>query len=179
MNAKLIGWTAAGLAGVGVFAGVANAAVDSSTPSGASSAASSAVPAVASVPAAAHPQVSQKLIARVERRLVAGAARGEIVLDTKKGVQTVDFQRGTTSGTSSTGVTVTDKTGVAQEWTVSATTKIRERGTSSPQLADGENVVVVGLKSDNTLTARLILVVPAKPTAQAKPTAPTSDQSTT
>lgn len=157
MKAKLIGWTAAGLAGVGIFAGVANAADNSGTPSLSTSQAMS--------PDAGNPQtpqVSQKLIARIERRLVAGAARGEVVLDTKKGVQTVDFQRGTTSGASSSAVTVTDKTGTAQNWTVTSSTKIRERGTSSPQLTDGENVVVVGLKSDGTLNARLILVVPAK-----------------
>ena len=156
MKAKLIGWTAAGLAGVGVFAGVANAAVDSATP------APSTAPSTSPAASAANPHVSSKLIARIERRLVAGAARGEVVLDTKKGVQTVDFQRGTTGNASGGAVTVTDKTGTSQDWTVSSTTKIRERGTSSPQLTDGENVVVVGVKSDGSLTARLILVVPAK-----------------
>lgn len=163
MKAKLIGWTAAGLAGVGVFAGVANAAVDSAPPTSSTSSATTPNTANAANTAnGANPRVSQKLIERVERRLVAGAQRGEIVLDTKKGVQTVDFQRGTTSNASSSAVTVTDKTGTAQNWSVSSTTKIRERGTSSPKLTDGENVVVVGLKTDGTLTARLILVVPAK-----------------
>lgn len=155
MKGKLIGWTAAGLAGVGIFAGVANAADNSGTPAPSTSQATS--------PRAGNqPQVSQKLIARIEQRLVAGAARGEIVLDTKKGVQTVDFQRGTTSVASSSAVTVTDKTGTAETWVVTPSTKIRERDTSSPQLTDGENVVVVGLKSGGTLDARLILVVPAK-----------------
>lgn len=161
MKAKLIGWTAAGLAGVGVFAGVANAAVDSSGAPAPSTpqATSPTAPQVSQVS-----QVSQKMIARIEHRLVAGAARGEIVLDTKKGVQTVDFQRGTTSDASSGAITVTDKAGTAEKWVVSPSTKIRQRGTSSPQLTDGANVVVVGLKSDGTLSARLILVVPAKAT---------------
>ncbi len=164
MKAKLIGWTAAGLAGVGVCAGVANASENSGTPSlsashTASQTASSSAPQAASPNA---PKVSQKVIARIEQRLVAGSVRGEVVLDNKKGVQTVDFQRGTTSDASSSAVTVTDKTGTAENWTVSSATKIRQRHTSSPQLSDGENVVVVGVKSDGTLTARLILVVPAK-----------------
>ncbi len=169
MKGKLIGWTAVGLAGVGVFAGVANAAVDSATQSTATAAATTAA---ATTPATTPPQVSQKALARIEHRLGAGAARGEIVLDTKKGVQTVEFQRGTTSGASSTAVTVTDKTGTAQTWTLSSSTKVRERRASSPELVNGEKVVVVGVKSDGGLDARLVLIVPAKTTA------PTSDQPT-
>jgi hypothetical protein len=153
MKGKLIGWTAAGLAGVGLFAGVADAAGNGSTP--ASSAAD-----------VAHPHIGQRAIARVEHRLLAGAVRGELVLDPKKGAQIVDFQRGMTSDASSGAVTVTDKTGTAQSWTVTSSTKIRERGASSPKLTDGENVVVVGLKSAGALTARLIVVVPR----QAQPT---------
>lgn len=167
MKAKLIGWTAAGLAGVGVFAGVANAADNAGT-----SAPNTPQTTSRQVANARVPQVSQKVVARIEQRMVAGAVRGELVLDTKKGVQTVDFQRGTTSDASSSAVTVTDKTGTAENWTVSSSTKIRQRGTSSPQLTDGENVVVVGLKSDGTLTARLVLVLPAKATS------PGSDQPT-
>lgn len=168
MRAKLIGWTTAGLAGVGVIAGLAttaSAAGNSGTPS----------PPTAQAQAASSQaaQVSQRVIARIEHRLLNGAARGEIVLDTKKGAQTVDFQRGATSDVSSNAVTVTDKTGTAEKWTVSSSTKIRERGASSPQLTDGENVVVVGLKSNGTSTARLILAVPAKTAA------PGTDQSTT
>jgi hypothetical protein len=39
---------------------------------------------------------------------------------------------------------------------------VRERGVSSPQLAGGQNVVDIGVKSDGALTAHLIVVVPAK-----------------
>ena len=166
MKAKLIGWTAAGLAGVGVIAGLASTA----SAAGNSGTSSPPTPQAANSQAA---QVSQRVIARIEHRLLKGAARGEIVLDTKKGAQTVDFQRGATSDVSSNAVTVTDKTGTAEKWTVSSSTKIRERGASSPQLTDGENVVVVGLKSNGTSTARLILAVPAKTAA------PATDQSTT
>jgi hypothetical protein len=154
MKGTLIGWTAAGLAGVGVFAGLATTASAATTGT-----------ATGSGP-------HQKVAHRVEHRLLAGATRGEVVLDTKKGVQTVEFQRGTTSDASSTAITITDKTGTAQTWAISSTTKVRERGVSSPQLADDQNVVVVGVKSDGTLTARLIVIVPAKASA------PTSDQST-
>jgi hypothetical protein len=150
MKGTLIGWTAAGLAGVGVFAGLATTA----------SAATTAT-ATGSGP-------HQKVAHRVEHRLLTGAARGEIVLGTKKGVTTVDFQRGATSGASDTAITVTDATGTAQTWAISSATKVRERGVSSPQLTDDENVVVIGVKSDGTLTARLIVVVPAR---AAQPTA--------
>jgi hypothetical protein len=163
MKGKFIGWTAAGLAGVGVFAGVATTASAATNTVGATSTSSAATTLTA-----AHTGLSQKALTRAERKLARGAARGEVVLDTKKGVTTVDFQRGTTSGASDTAITVTDATGTAQTWAISSATKVRERGVSSPQLTDDENVVVIGVKSDGTLTTRLIVVVPAR---AAQPTA--------
>jgi hypothetical protein len=167
MKGKFIGWAAAGLAGVGVFASVASAATNTAG----TATAPSTTNATATL-TAAHTGLSQKAVTRAERALARAAARGEVVLDTKKGVTTVDFQRGTTSDASDTAITVTDATGTAQTWAISAATRVRERGVSSPQLTDDENVVVIGVKSDGTLTARLVVITPAKATA------PTSNQST-
>jgi hypothetical protein len=154
MKGKLIGWTATGLAGVGLLAGVASAATDTGTPARAANTAATA--------AATHTGLSQKALTRAEHKLARGATRGEIVLDTKKGVTTVDFQRGSTSGASDTAITVTDATGTAQTWATSSSTKVRERGVSSPQLAGGQNDVFIGVKSDGSLTSPQIVVVPAK-----------------
>lgn len=165
MKGTLIGWTAAGLAGVGVFAGVATAANGATNTANTSNATTTLT--------AAHTGLSQKAVARAERKLARGSVRGEVVLDTKKGAVTVGFQGGTTSNVSSGTVTVTDKTGTAQTWSVSSDTKVRERGVASPQLSDDERVVVVGVKSDGTLAARLIVIAPAKATLTAggQPTA--------
>jgi hypothetical protein len=157
---KWIGWTAAAVAGAGLFAGVANAAESgSSTPTAAKSNTSAYTRAATTNQATG---LSADAVRRLKRKLAAGAVRGEIVLNTKQGFQTVDFQRGSVSDASSSGFTVTDTSGTAENWAVSSDTKVRERGTTSAQITNGENVLVIGLKTDGTPTARLVVIAAAK-----------------
>jgi hypothetical protein len=169
MKRKLIGWTTAGLAGAGLFAGVASAATNTANTANTANTVNTANTATPALTAAntglSNTGLSSKALTRAEHKLARGAARGEVVFDTKKGVTTVDFQRGTISDASSSAITVTDKTGTAQTWVISSATKVRERGVSSPQLTDDENAVVVGVKSDGRLDARLVFIVPAKASA--------------
>jgi hypothetical protein len=185
---RLLAWTAAGLAGTGLIAGVASAATSGggASPSGfAALTADSAPldPSAAGTGAQGSKGNRAKALLQIERKLAAGSVRGEVVLNTKKGMQTVDFQRGNVSDASATGFTLTDASGTAQSWAISSTTKVRDRkaaGTgnaSSATLTNGENVVVIGLKADGTLTARLVMVVPARAGAGAG-TAGTAPQAT-
>lgn len=147
-NRRLAAWTAAGVAGAGLVAGLAGAASASST--------SSSTPAIGS---SGHPRL------QLARKVAAASVRGEIVLDGKKGEHTVDFQRGSVSELSPSSFTVTDKTGTSQTWAITPETKVRERNAgrgaaSSAEPRNGQNVVVIGTTSDGALTARLVLIAP-------------------
>jgi hypothetical protein len=111
-------------------------------------------------------------VKEILQQVRAGATHGEVTVDTKKGAQTIDFERGTVSQATPTGFQVTEPGGATGSWVVGTKTKVRERGqgrkaaaggasaTSSATISDGENVVVVGLKSDGTTTARVVVVLP-------------------
>lgn len=149
-------WVAAGIAVTGVAAaGVANAATTTGT----------ATP-TPSANAQHSKALRAKELSKIERQVAAKATHGEIVLDTKKGLQTVDFQRGVISDASTSGFTVTDKGGTTESWTASSATKVRARSgkgakASSGQIVNGETAVVIGLKDGDTLTARLVVVLSA------------------
>lgn len=169
---RVVTWTAAGLAGAGALVGVANAATSNGSPSNSTangSLTALSLDAPASPAASAGPRKGNGKLAQIEQKLAAGAVHGEVVLDTKKGMETVEFQRGTVSnatGGSAGTFTVTDASGTADTWTLSSTTKVRERKARQPdgsaQISDGEDVVVIGLKTDGDLTARAVVVMPAK-----------------
>jgi hypothetical protein len=164
-----------------LLAGVASAASNgpSSTPS-ANSTPSAGGSANGPVATGKLAQAVKEILQQVR----AGATHGEVTVDTKKGVQTIDFERGTVSQATPTGFQVTEPGGATGSWVVAAKTKVRERGqgrkaaaggaspTSSATISDGENVVVVGLKTVGTTTARVVVVLPnaggkAKPQAHA------------
>jgi hypothetical protein len=126
-------------------------------------------------------------VKQILQQVRAGATHGEVTVDTKKGAQTIDFERGTVSEATPTGFKVTESGGATGSWVVGAKTKVRERGqgkkaaaggassASSATVSDGENVVVVGLKSDGTPTARVVVVLPnAGGKAKARPQPSTS-----
>lgn len=156
----LIGWTAAGVAVAGVAtAGIADAATSNSA---GPSATTSNAPGNSSAPKA----VRAKALLQVERKLARNVTHGEMVLDTKKGLQTVDFQRGTVSNAATGGFTVTDKGGAVENWVAGPKLKVRQRSgngskPSSGQIVNGENVVVVGVSDGGTLTARVVVVLAA------------------
>jgi hypothetical protein len=118
-----------------------------------------------------------KTMKEIRQQLRSGAVHGEVTVDTKKGIQTVDFQRGTVAQLSSGGFQVTDSSGLSESWVIGPKTKVRELGqhkagvTSTPStpstqsapaatISNGENVVVIGLKTAGTLTARIVVVLP-------------------
>ncbi len=167
---------AAGIAGTGVLVtGVASAATSNSASDGLSgiSAASLTSDGTTSGNAdTARGKLAQAL-KQIRMELKAGTVSGEVAVDTKKGPQTIEFQRGAVSNSASGTFTVTDSGGGTQTWTVGPKMKVRDRaqrkaagsaGTSATAatVTDGENVVVVGLKTDTTETARLVVVVPTK-----------------
>ena len=164
----LAGWAAAGIAVTGITAaGVANAATSTSTPTDPTN--TTATASTSDPTPSARLQSSKVLRAKelmkIERQLASKATHGEIVLDTKKGLQTIDFQRGTIGSASASEFTVTDKGGTTQNWASSSTTKVRERSgkgskPSSGQIVNGETAVVIGVKDGDTLTARLVVVLP-------------------
>jgi hypothetical protein len=165
---------AAGIAGTGVLVtGVANAATSNSASDGLSGISAAAV--TGDGPSSGNAKTGDGKLAQalkqIRTQLKAGKVSGEVTVDTKKGPQTIEFQRGSVSQSASGTFTVTDSSGGAQTWTVGPKMKVRDRAqrkatagstATSATVANGENVVVVGLKTDATETARLVVVVPAK-----------------
>ncbi|HEY8730211.1 MAG TPA: hypothetical protein VIL94_11555 [Acidothermaceae bacterium] len=184
---------AAGIAGTGVLVtGVASAATSNPASDGLSGISTASLnddgtsPAVAD---SARGKLAQAL-KQIRTELKAGTVSGEVTVDTKKGPQTIEFQRGAVSQSASGSFTVTDSSGGVQTWTVGPKMKVRDRaqrkaagsaGTSatSATVTDGENVVVVGLKTDTTETARLVVVVPTKAPHAPKGSSPSGVPSTT
>jgi hypothetical protein len=144
--------------------------------------------------AANAPDAKGKLAQAVKeilQQVRGGATHGEVTVDTKKGAQTIGFERGAVSQASPTSFQVTELDGTTGSWLVGDKTKVRVRGqakkaaadgaspTASATVTDGENVVVVGLKTDGTTTARVVVVLPkagGKARATKHAPAPTSGQ---
>jgi len=169
----LIGWTAAAVAVAGVTtAGIANAATSNSAAAGSAGASSVST-------SGAPKAVRAKALLQIERKLAHNVTHGEIQVDTKKGLQTIEFQRGTVSGASSGGFTVTDKGGTVENWVDGPKLKVRQHAgkgskPSSGQIVNGENVVVVGVNDGGTLSARLVVVLPAAQATPQSTTQPTT-----
>jgi hypothetical protein len=172
---RIAAWTTAGVVGAGAVVGVAQAAT-SGNGSGSGAPSLSAVQAAltgdasgtAGTPSTGRAALRQKALRQLTRKLAAGAVHGQVTVDTKNGVQTIDFQRGTVSGATSTAFTVTDSTGTTENWAVTSTTKVRaHKGdtAASAQITDGETVVVIGLDDGGAQSARLVMVLPPKPAA--------------
>jgi hypothetical protein len=166
----LVGWTAVGVAIVGVTsAGIANAATSNAPTAGGSTASASGTPKA----------VRAKALLHIERKLAHNVTHGEIQVDTKKGLQTIDFQRGTVSDASSGGFTVTDKGGTVENWVDGPKLKVRQRAgkgskASSGQIVNGENVVVIGVNGGGNLTALVVVVLPAAQATPQSTTPPTN-----
>src|SRR5450631_70448 len=167
---------AAGIAGTGVLlTGVASAATSNPASDGLSGVSAASLTGDGTSPGAADTARGKlaQALKQIRTELKAGTVSGEVTVDTKKGPQTIEFQRGAVSHSASGSFTVTDSSGGAQTWIVGPKMKVRDRaqrkaagsaGTSatSATVTDAENVVVVGLKTDSTETARLVVVVPTK-----------------
>lgn len=179
------------VASTALLAGVASAA--SNGPSTAASPNSTPSAGGATNAPVAKGKLAQAM-KEILQQVRAGATHGEVTLDTKKGAQTIDFERGAVSQATPSSFQVTEADGTTGSWVVGAKTKVRERGqarkaaaggassTASATISDGENVVVVGLKSDGTTTARVVVVLPnagGKAKARTHAPTPTSGQAPT
>ena len=147
---------AAGVAGVvaaGVLgtAGVAAATSDNRSDAG--------TPATASAtPAPSSPAAPKGHHRRAKRLLVRGM-HGEWVVKGKDGKPvTLESIRGTVTAVSSTRLTVKAEDGFTETFAVSSDTKVRGGADSLAEVKTGARAAVVGVKSGNTTTARMVLV---------------------
>lgn len=194
---KTLALVVAGIAGTGLLAtGVASAATSASpSPASSSSTADITTVSLSGDGSTATPAAAGKLAAalkEIRQELKGGTVSGEVTVDTKKGPQTIEFQRGVVAQSSTASFTVTDSTGATDTWAVGPKMKVRERGArkqvaagaspTSATVTNGETVIVVGLKTDAASTARLVVVLPhagaaKKPSTTPNSTNPTSLQS--
>jgi hypothetical protein len=193
---KTVALVVAGIAGTGLLAtGVASAAT-SATSSPASSSTADISTASLSIDGSTPDSTAAKgklaaALKEIRQELKGGTVNGEVTVDTKKGPQTIEFQRGVVAQSSTASFTVTDSTGATDNWTVGPKLKVRDRGArrlaagtspASATFTDGETVIVVGLKTDPTSIARLVVVLPhagagKKPSTAPNSTSPTALQS--
>jgi len=113
---------------------------------------------------AKHPRLRRLAIRRMALR--GHVEHGQVTVQTKKGDQTLDVQRGTVTAINSTTMTVKSTDGFSWTWNVSGQmTVIQHRTSITPSaITTGETVGVAGTQSGSTPTAKLI-VVPNKPAA--------------
>lgn len=183
----------AGIAGL-LATGVASAATSASPGPASTSTADITTASLSGDGSTVTAGAGGKLVAalkEIRQELKGGTVNGEVTVDTKKGPQTIAFQRGVVAQSSTASFTVTDTTGATDSWTVGPKMKLRERGArkhlapgtspTSATVTNGETVIVVGLKTDTTSTARLVVVLPRAGAAKAgktpTSTSPTSLQS--
>jgi len=104
-----------------------------------------------------HPRVRRLT---VRRALARNVEHGEVVIDTKKGAQTVDVQRGTVTAITGTTVTVKSTDGFTWTWTFGSPLRVVEhRDTIQPKdVAVGAKVGVAGIKQGSTPTANLVVI---------------------
>ncbi|MFA1540427.1 hypothetical protein [Actinomadura monticuli] len=149
-NRKTIatGAGAAGLLGLGLYLAVPAFAADPS-------------PSAPAPAASAHPGHPGKGHGHPFRRARAShGIHGEATVQRKDGFHIAAWQRGKITAVSSTGLTVRSADGVSWTWTAGDDVRVRKDGEKSAlkNLADGDQVLVVGERSGDTRTARLIRV---------------------
>ncbi|MGI5324896.1 DUF5666 domain-containing protein [Actinomadura nitritigenes] len=146
-NRKTIaaGAGAAGLLGLGLYLAVPAAAKSAPSPS----------PSATTAAPKAHPGHGKKRLAPLRR--VRGV-HGEATVRTKDGFRLADWQRGTITGVSGTTLTVRSADGATWTWTTNGDTRVRKDGGKSTlsALASGAQVFVLGERSGDTRTAKLV-----------------------
>jgi ABC-type transport system substrate-binding protein len=94
--------------------------------------------------------------AAVERTLLHGE---RVVRDVNGKIITVDAQRGSVTAVSASSLTVKSADATTWTWTLSNDTKVRDaklKSTSASTIKVGDSVVVIGPRTGDTRTARLI-----------------------
>jgi hypothetical protein len=104
-----------------------------------------------------HPRVRRLT---VRRALARNVEHGEVVIDTKKGAETVDVQRGTVTAITDTSITVKSTDGFTLTWTFGSPLHVIEhRSTIQPKdVAVGAKVGIAGIKQGSTTTANLVVI---------------------
>ncbi len=98
------------------------------------------------------------------------------------GYQTVHTQRGTVTAVSATSITVTSEDGYAKTYAVTATTVVHAQRDGIASIAKGDEVMLIGIESGDTVTAVQIMdrtgvkaglapLAPPRPTPSASSTA--------
>lgn len=152
-GAKIVAWSASALLAAGMATGAAEAATGSPNPAPSSSA----------THAGAHWSGKGAHQLRDLRRLAGHVAHGEFVARTKRGWQTIDFQRGVVTAASSTSVTLRSADGFTATYRLDGSSRVRlDRAkatvTEAAQIADGDRGLVLAVKSGNSDTVRLLVL---------------------
>jgi len=97
---------------------------------------------------------------RLRRALRRNVEHGQITVETKKGDQTIDVQRGTVTAISSTSVTVKSSDGFTLTWTIGTPILVLNHGAKAGPSAvtSGATVGIAGGQAGSTATARLIVI---------------------
>jgi hypothetical protein len=145
------------VAGVVGTASVAMASSDSPSPTASATTTGTAAALSPSTPGAAHPGLRIGARFRVLRAL-----HGDWVVNTKNnGTVTVTEARGEVTAVSPTAITITTADGVTSTFTVNSDTKVRVVGSgkagSIGAVKTGDRAAAVGVKSGDSVTARVVL----------------------
>jgi hypothetical protein len=99
-------------------------------------------------------------IRRLARLRRLGGMYGQFTFQTKKGPQTLAFERGTITSAGGGDVMVRAADGTTYEWAVTSTSVVRENGQKEPQsaLAPGQAVLAAGPLANGARDARLIVI---------------------
>jgi hypothetical protein len=99
-------------------------------------------------------------IRRLARLRHLGGMYGQYTFQTKKGPQTLAFERGTITAAGGGDVTIRAADGTTQTWVLTGTSVIRENGAKEPQsaLAAGQSVFAGGPVTSGTRDARIIVI---------------------
>jgi hypothetical protein len=93
-------------------------------------------------------------------KLRKNVLHGETVVQTKDGVKTVAFQRGTVTAISTTSVTVKSTDGFTQTWTIGDKLDVvqHRKTVQASEVKAGAEIGIAGPKENGALTARLIVL---------------------
>jgi hypothetical protein len=99
-------------------------------------------------------------IRRLARLRHLGGMYGQFTFQTKKGPQTLAFERGTITSVGGGDVEVRAADGTTFEWVLTGTSVVRENGAKEPQgtLATGQSVFAAGPVASGTRDARIIVI---------------------
>ena len=99
-------------------------------------------------------------IRRLARLRHLGGMYGQYTFQTKKGPQTLAFERGTITAAGGGDVTIRAADGTTQTWVLTGTSVVRENGAKEPQsaLAAGQSVFAGGPVASGTRDARIIVI---------------------